>query len=296
MALSLRQLHAFVQAADGGSLSQAAQALRVTPSAASLLVRQLEQTLGLQLFDRGPRGLCTTEGGRLMLPLARQVLQGTARMEQLALSRRQLLHGHLRLAATPALARHLLVPVLGKFAARYPEITLNMNDRLTTGLAEAVAQGDADVALATLDGDEPEGVASELLLRDPLCVVCHRDDPLAQLEHPPWQALDGGALVVLDPAGGIRAVIDRALAEQQVAVRPSFEVSHFGTAISLVEQGLGRAVLPSFLLSFGAPAAVVARALAPAYTRDISMLWRRGAASEPAVMAFAALLRRELGD
>jgi DNA-binding transcriptional LysR family regulator len=293
---SLRQLQAFVLAHDGGSLSRAAQAMDITPSAASLLLKQLEQGLGMTVFERTPRGLKLTEGGRSVLPIARQVVAGTDQLAQLARVQQALPQARLRLAATPAMARTLLPPVMRKFTALHPQVLVSLDDGPAGPLAAAVAEGEIDLALATLDGEVPEGVMAEPLLHDALCLVCRPDDALAPRQLLAWSDLQGSALVMVRAGRGVRERLDQALQEQQVSVRLAFEVHQLGTALSLVEQGLGRAVLPSFLLSFGPAAAVVARPLRPAYTRDIGMLWRRGPTPLPAVQAFAELLRAELGD
>jgi DNA-binding transcriptional LysR family regulator len=296
MSLSLRQLQAFVLAHDSGSLSGAAQVMDITPSAASLLLKQFEQGLGMVVFERTPRGLKLTEDGQSVLPLVRQVVAGTERLGQLARARHALPQARLRLAATPAMARTLLPPVMRKFAALHPHVLMSLDDGPASQLATAVAQGEIDLALATLSGDVPESVMVERLLRDSLCLVCRPDDALAARTSLDWTELQGAALVMVGAGNGVRERLDQALNEQRVSVRTAFEVHQLGTALSLVEQGLGLAVLPSFLLSFTPTAAVVARPLQPPFTRDISMLWRDGTVPLPAVQTFAELLRSELGD
>lgn len=295
--LSLRQLEAYVSAHRGGTLAAAAERLGVTPSAASLLLKQLEQSLGVSLFDRGPRGLQPTQAGAAAFELARQVLDGAARLEHLARDLAALRQGSLRIGATPAIAAHVLPPLLRRYLERHPGVALTLDDSSPDQLGARLADEQIDLALGTPEPEHDARIAIEPLIRDRLCVICAHDDPLAAQNAVRWSELQAARIVTVRSGTGIRSLVDRALAASGVQVELAFEVSLFTTALALVAQGLGRALLPSFLLSFAGNPRLVARPLAePTITRDICLMTQAGRTPSPAARAFAELVRAEVGD
>src|SRR6185312_8197087 len=138
----LNALRAFEAAARHLSMKEAAAELSVTPGAISQLVRGLEQRLGMPLFRRGNRSLVLTEAGQsYFAPIRhafRQISEATRRVQALPNA------GMLTVSAPPAFAVSWLVPRLGRFRKRHPDIELNV--ATTRGLANFVADG-VDVAI-----------------------------------------------------------------------------------------------------------------------------------------------------
>jgi LysR family glycine cleavage system transcriptional activator len=138
----LNALRAFEAAARHLSMKEAATELAVTPGAISQLVRGLEERIGLPLFHRANRSLSLTEAGQAYFaPLRhafRQIGEATLRLQTTPRA------GMLTLSAPPAFAASWLVPRLGKFRARHPNIELNI--ATTRRLANFIADG-VDVAI-----------------------------------------------------------------------------------------------------------------------------------------------------
>jgi LysR family glycine cleavage system transcriptional activator len=134
----LNALRAFEAAARHLSMKEAAAELAVTPGAVSQLIRGLEERLGLPLFQRGNRSLVLTEAGQAYYaPLRhafRQIGEATRRLHALPRA------GMLTISAPPAFAASWLVPRLGRFTARHPEIELSITTtrRLTNFVADGV--------------------------------------------------------------------------------------------------------------------------------------------------------------
>ncbi|MFD2644897.1 LysR family transcriptional regulator [Pseudomonas japonica] len=136
---SLSGLMAFVSAAQANSFVAASERLGVSPSAISKSVARLESELGVRLFNRSTRRLSLTEEGALFFERGRRIVEeiaeAQAELARLAGSPR----GTLRVSV-PAIGYRLLMPVLGEFTARYPEIRLDLdfNDRLVDVIADGV--------------------------------------------------------------------------------------------------------------------------------------------------------------
>jgi LysR family transcriptional regulator, glycine cleavage system transcriptional activator len=133
----LNALRAFEAAARHLSMKEAAAELAVTPGAVSQLVRGLEERLGAALFRRSNRSLALTEAGQAyFVPIRhafRQIGEATRRVQALPRA------GMLTVSSPPAFAASWLVPRLGRFSARHPDIELNVTT--TRRLANFVADG-----------------------------------------------------------------------------------------------------------------------------------------------------------
>ena len=133
----LNALRAFEATARHLSMKEAAAELAVTPGAVSQLVRSLEQRLGAALFRRANRSLMLTEAGQAyFVPIRhafRQIGEATRRVQALPRA------GMLTVSSPPAFAASWLVPRLGRFSARHPDIELNI--ATTRRLANFAADG-----------------------------------------------------------------------------------------------------------------------------------------------------------
>lgn len=297
MSITLRQLEAFVQAFHSGSLTAAAEQLQVTTPAASMLIKQLEEELGLALFDRGARGLQPTEMGQQAIAWATQALDARTQLDNLASARHGLARGQLRVAASPAIAALLLPPVIRRFRERHPGVKLLLDDASPAQLDQRVATGEVELALGTPDAHVDPRVECARLIRDQLSVICRTGDALALAETVAWSELAGLCVVTVRSGHGIRTLVNEALATSGVQLELAFEVTLFTTALAMAAQGLGLALLPSFLLTFAPQAGLVARPLhTPTVTRDIALMTCAGRALSPAAAAFAELVRTQLGD
>ncbi|KQM50639.1 LysR family transcriptional regulator [Pseudomonas sp. Leaf15] len=119
-------LTAFVEAAEGNNFSRAAERLGIKASTVSRYVKDLEQDLGIALFNRSTRTLHLTEGGQTFLLHARRVLDELEQAKAATSALNQQPRGVLKLNLPPAFARHHILPVLNLFLARYPQIKLEL--------------------------------------------------------------------------------------------------------------------------------------------------------------------------
>jgi DNA-binding transcriptional LysR family regulator len=122
-------IEAFVKAAELGSFTLAAQRLRISPSALSRRVAQLEEQLGVRLLHRTTRAVRLSEEGRAFFEQCRDSLQGLQEAQEAVSRLRDRPAGLLRVEAPTMLGRHLLVPALARFLSRYPEVRVDLSLR-----------------------------------------------------------------------------------------------------------------------------------------------------------------------
>lgn len=163
---SLNGLRAFEAAARWGSIKEAAAELFVTPGAVSQLVKGLEESLGTPLFRRHGRGLALTQQGAELYPVLRESFQNIASALERLKVREQ--SGPLTVTVIPSFAAKWLVPRLGRFRERHPEIDVRIS--ATLDLVDLLRE-DVDMAIRFGQGDYPN-MRSDWLLTEPLYPVC----------------------------------------------------------------------------------------------------------------------------
>ena len=287
---SLNGLRAFEAAARHLSMRLAADELYVTASAVSQLVRSLERELGIALFVRRHRALLLTREGQELLPAVRTAFRLISEASARICRSRE--NGSLTVSVTSFFAETWLVPRLGDFHARHPEVEL----RITSGAALAsLTTGEADIAIRHGLGDYP-GMVSDLLMAPPVVPVASPElvkrlglpkTAIELLEWPLVHDTDRGAWALWASYLALRATV------------PSKGVAYDDPALlrSAVMAGQGVGLLPEPLI---APL-IAARSLiavGPAATLPAVayyLIVPRAALMCPAVMTFRQWVREQFG-
>lgn len=137
MKITLEELRAWVVVVDTGSITAAAEQLSQTSSGISRALSRLESKLQTTLLHRTTRRLALTEEGQIFLEHARQILASVEAAEDQIARRREIPSGRLRINAAAPFMLHVIVPLVGEFTARYPQIQLELNtDDLVIDLLE----------------------------------------------------------------------------------------------------------------------------------------------------------------
>ncbi|WP_441237377.1 LysR family transcriptional regulator [Bradyrhizobium sp. 930_D9_N1_4] len=138
-----RELEVFCAVADGGSFSAAGRRLSLTPSAVSRTLDRIEARLGARLLLRSTRALTLTSEGQAYLSAGRRILADLDEAEE-AIADQASPRGRIRVSAAVSHGRFCIVPLLGEFVRRFPNIIVDVN--LSDGIVD-VAAGQADVAV-----------------------------------------------------------------------------------------------------------------------------------------------------
>jgi len=294
MNINLRQLQAFVSVYRLGSLTRAAEQLFIAQPAASIAIRQLEESIGVRLFDRTTRALRPTAAAHEAITRAERILRELGELERGFddLARRK--HGRLVLGASPAVASSLVPAALVEFRARFPAIAVELHDLAPEDLIGAVASETVELSIGTPPGPSAE-VELRPLINDRMCVICTVDSPLARRRKFAWSEIAAHPTVTVKKGSGIRALIDDTMTRIGLRFEPAYEVSYLTTALSLTQHGLGISVLPSYFTRYfhdGRLAAI--RLVDPVVTRSMSIATRKGASLSPAAESFVALLEARI--
>ena len=237
MSLSLRKVEILAALAETGSVSLAAKKLHLTQSAISMALAGMEKEAGAPLFRRTGRTLSPNERGRLLLPLANEVLAAQARLEECFAASGPELRGELRIGASTTIANYLLPGLLAGFARAHPGVRLAMEVGNTGQIAAALEAGALDLACV-------EGPVRSKNLK----IQHWRDDRLAVVTAPghPWtKAAPGVAELAAAPwimreeGSGTREVFQTAMRAAGLSPNVLMELGHTEAIKKAVEANLG---------------------------------------------------------
>jgi DNA-binding transcriptional LysR family regulator len=153
------QARAFLATAEEGSLSAAARALGVTQPTLSRQVSALEETLGITLFERGPRMTILTSAGLEVLDHVRAMYEAAAKLSLSASGQSQAVAGLVRIATTDTLACHHLPDILISLRKMAPDIEVEVR---TSNKLQDLIQREADIAIRHARPSEPELIAKKV--------------------------------------------------------------------------------------------------------------------------------------
>lgn len=294
MNLSARQLRAFVALADERHFTRAAQRCHLTQPAFSALIRQLEDSAGLRLFDRNTRHVELTAEGRVLDASARRLLADMDLVMEDMRDHAARRRGRVALAALPSLAAGWLPGLLARFSQVHPGIVVDLRDALLDPCLDMVQSGQVDFAVASRRADMTD-LDSEFLHADRYFLVCRADHPLAQQAKVRLRDIARYPVIQLARGSSVRKHLDEAFGAD--APLPVFEVEHLATVTGLVRAGLGVSVVPAMtLFHFASKDLRVVPLAGRALTRPLYLVQRKGRSLSVAAQALAELLIAHRGD
>jgi len=214
--MTLEQLRIFVAVADREHLTQAAEALRLTPSAVSSAIRVLEDRYGLALFHRTGRRIELTDAGLAFLPEAKATLARAESADLFLTEFGDLRRGTLALAASQTVAGYWLPPRLMRFHEAYPALAIRVGGGNTEQVADAVLDGRAELGFVEGAVDHP-ALAQRVVARDRVVVVASKGHPLAGRLVTP-DDLSAARWVLREPGSGTRNALTSVLDETMLDI------------------------------------------------------------------------------
>ena len=294
--LSLKQLRAFVAVYRLRRLAPAAAQLAVTPSAVSVLLRQCESALDTLLFDRSSRQLEPTAAAHEAIGLAERILQDVSQFGGSFREQRAFRSGRVHLAVTPAVASALLPSAVRSFIQAHPHIRLVIDDCAPDQFVQRIVSEQVEFGIGTPERSGPE-IETRTLVEDRLCLVCPDDHPLAQRRRVRWADLKNVPLIAVRPGYGVRRTVDETAARAGVQLQISNEVGFVTSALWMTASGLGVSIWPAALLRNVQQGNLVVRPMvAPAVSRSISVVSKRGRPLSAACQAFVQTLADDLAQ
>ena len=321
--MELRNVKTFLAVAELGSFSRAAEKLGYSQSNISFQIRQLEEELGVALFERGGRSITITAPGRDFLFYANE-MAALSRQAAAAVSCRnsfEQIAGSLRIGSVESLATSLLPELLADFRLSYPGVRLSVQTGSSrAGLAERVRNNELDLFFDLNEKSVLPDMKRELLRREEIVFIA----PAAAPEQPtsgrpqstpagrsqngsagerpkqkiPLAALAKEDFVLTESGEGYRPILDGLFAACDLAVVPVMEFGNPQTIIDLVARGAGLSFLPLFCAEEAVRSGRIAvlRPDAPRIYTYSQLFYHKNKWLSPQLEALLAFVRRRFSE
>jgi LysR family hydrogen peroxide-inducible transcriptional activator len=272
--LSLKQLRYFDALARHCHFGRAAEACAISQPALSMQIKEMEESLGGVLLERGARQVRLTNFGEEVAQRVRDILCSVDELGDFARASRDRLVGRLRIGMIPTIAPYLLPAVVGNLTRMHPELDVHLRETLTPKLIQELAEGRLDAAIVALPVSEPSLTEVALFAENFLLVRPGADEGRPV---PSSEALREMRLLLLEEGHCFR---DQALSFCNMQSPPPREVldaSSLSTLVQMVSAGLGVTLIPEMAVAVETRSASVsvARFKNPQPSRTIGMVWRK---------------------
>ncbi|MFY9210577.1 MAG: LysR substrate-binding domain-containing protein [Aestuariivita sp.] len=288
--ITLKQLRYFEALVQHGHFGRAAAASSVSQPALSVQIRELEDQLGVVLFERRPRQVRLTGFGEQFSVRASAILRSVDELSDLARSARDRLVGRLRLGVIPTIAPYLLPTLLGRLAEMHLGLDIHVRETLTPRLLRELSDGQIDCAILALPVDDP-ALREVDLFSEAMVLVRHSDQENAPM--PSADQLRETRLLLLEDGHCFR---DQALSFCNLgAARPreGLDGSSLSTLVQMVGAGIGVTLIPEMAVPVETRSASVslARFAPPEPGRTVGMVWRKTNPLSDQLMEIADVVR-----
>ncbi len=267
-----------------GSFNRAADELSRTQPAITLAIKQLEDYLGLKLFERTTRRVTATSEAESFTPVAERLIRDFDLAIQDMTAMAECRSGHVSLAVLPSVTTRLMPTIIEKFSKMYPDISIHLVDNTSRWVQQAVEKNEVDFGVSGLWHPNNK-LTVQPIIEDQFQLVCHRDHELGQASGQiTWQQLGGHDFIGSGITHGFR--------QQKYIGSPKYEISTITSLLAMVRADIGITVLPS--LAVPDDDKLVTRPLVkPVETREISILMRRQSTLSPAASALLRMIVQE---
>lgn len=286
--MEIRQLRYFLDIAQTEHLTQSAQNLFVTQSTLSHGLRQLEQELGVTLFDRLGRGLKLSQAGAEFRVHATRALKEieAGRMALADLSGLQ--SGKLTVGAFPTFLNTVVPATVAAFSQAHPGVMVEVRDLRAGAIEALLLRGELDLGIA-FHPTEHEEIETEPLFDERMLLVVGPSHSLAGRRSLAMKALAGLPLALLPRTFATRRLIDASLRQADVAPTVRVEMDSVESLLGVCRHSDLASIVPE-RAARQAPDLHAIALTEPQMVRHAGILWRRGASRSAAARAFAALL------
>lgn len=288
---TLKQLRYFEALARHGHFGRAADACAISQPALSVQIKELEEAVGTELFERGARHVRLTNVGEAFAQRVRDILRAVDELGEVARASHIRLLGRLRLGIIPTIAPYLLPAIIDGLGRTHEGLEIQVRETLTTPLVRDLENGSLDAAIVALPVSEP--ALTEIPLFAESFVLVRPSEDRAQ-PVPDREKLREMRLLLLEEGHCFR---DQALSFCNMPSTPArglLDVSSLSTLVQMVGAGMGVTLIPEMAVEVETRSAPVSvsRLSGPQPSRTIGMIWRRTSPLARQLVAISEVVRQ----
>jgi DNA-binding transcriptional LysR family regulator len=241
MHTTLRQMKVFMVVAEHLNFTRAAKALHLSQPAVSMQVKQLEEAVGLPLFDQAGKKILLSEAGREIYQYARTIFQTFEEMDEVIAALKGLGTGHLNIAVASTV-NYFAPRLLAAFSRSYPGIDLHLDVTNRQRLMGLLKSNEIDIVLMGLPPEDIE-LEYEPFMENPLVVIAPPGHPLEGETKIPIQRLQDEVFIMREEGSGTRLAMERFFAEQHIEISTGMQMTRNEAIKQAVRAGMGLGVV-----------------------------------------------------
>ena len=240
--LDVHQLNVFAVAAETLNFTQAAQQLHMTQPSVSQHIQGLERHFDTQLFLRNGRNLELTDAGMALLPLAKEAVMLSMRIDEAMASLKGGLYGHLIVGCSTTPGKYILPHLLARFHRKYPQVRVTCQVSPQVDALQSLEDGNAHFALFSLPHDSFSDVEAISFICDPIILIAPLNHPWAKRGEIEAQELVEEDFIMRESSSGTVSAVREALAEHGISMSDLHILITLGNAEAIamaVQEGIG---------------------------------------------------------
>lgn len=295
--LDLYKLHIFSVVVQEGSFSAAAERLYMTQSAVSQHIKELEASLGRQLFQRGWRGVRLTPHGEILNRYTGEIFALVAKAESALIDIESLSSGRVSIGATPGIGVYLAPDWVQNFRARYPQLTVALQTGVTAQIVSDVLGQRLDIGFIEGELDDYPAPRLSMLVLEAVeqQVVVGFKHPFWERDTVPIEALHQQSFIVRQPNSQSRIWLERTLSQHGIEPAIGAEFDNLESIKRSVTVGTCLAVLPAYVVQAEVEQGLLRRIPVEGkpFTRSLKLIWDSQAHFSPITRAFLTELSQQ---
>ena len=290
----LRHIRAFLKIAETRNFTRAALDLHVSQSALTVQVQQLEESLGVRLFDRNKRGVTLTAAGKDVFGPLQRLFNDARTIVEHARDLSSASTGFVTMAALPTVCAGPLPELVRSFIETYPGIRVQISDVIAERVRDAVLKREVDFGIGTLHGRDAELRATPLF-QDRLVVFVPTVHAFSAKHTISLREASAHGLILPRRESSVREAVEAIAHRERLLLDIRYETNFMPTALAFVRADLGIAILPETAAGAETSAFLRIPLNNKFSNRQIELLQRRDTTLSPAAESLARHLLHKFG-
>ncbi|MEE9345829.1 MAG: LysR substrate-binding domain-containing protein [Methylococcales bacterium] len=283
--MNLRDLNYLVAVADLRSFVQAAEQCCISQPTLSTQIKKMENTLGVQIFERSNKKVLPTELGEQIIASARRVLLEIDNIKDLAENAQDPLAGNFRLGAIPTLSTYIFPRLVPAIKQTLPKLRLILIEEKTIQLIALLKQGKIDAALLAMPIHE-DSLATKTLFDDEFLLAVSLDNPLAQKQTIAQSDLHDQQMLLLEEGHCLRGQALQICQLNNVEEQQDVRATGLETLRQMVRAGTGITFMPKIAIHEPEQGICYIPFVEPVPSRTIALVWRKTSVREQIIEKF----------
>jgi len=296
MNVTFRQLRLLEAVARNASYTRAAEEMNLTQPAVSTQIRQLEEEVGLPLFEQMGKKIYLTEAGKEVVAFSRTIAEQFRDIESVLDDMKGVKRGVLSLTVTST-GKYFAPYLLAAFIKHHPGTRVHLEVTNREDLVEQLQENSPDMVIMGTPPDNME-LTAQAFMQNPLVITARPDHPLAQINRIPLDRLAEENFILREPGSGTRNAVERFFKERGVKLNTTMEMSRNEAIKHAVMAGLGLGIVSLHTLEFELTLNRIAILSVEGFPimKEWYLVHRSGKRMSPIAQAFKEFVLNEAGN